>query len=197
MGSMRTITGGRAIARMAIERMPSFALAAALGAATLAAACSGAGDASSPDAGACFVAFNPTFDGFRNWKSYAYTAPSEGSSGVHIEGPRTEYIQAVPPHGSTSFPVGTVIVKEVDANDPLTHHIYAMVKRGCDFNAGGATNWEWMELTEAAPGATILWRGAAPPAGETYLGSTTCNPCHVACPDNDDVCSQYIRLSNY
>jgi hypothetical protein len=174
--------------------------AALVASAALAGACSGSSSeasTSSDAGGGCFVAFDATFDGFRSWTSYAYDAPTEGDAGVHIAGPRTEYILAAPPHGSASFPVGTVIVKEVGANDPLVHHIFAMVKRGCGYNAGGAAGWEWMEIQEQAPGSKILWRGSAPPAGESYAGAAGgCNECHTACSDNDDVCSQYIRLAN-
>jgi hypothetical protein len=174
-------------------------LTTALVSAGAAAACSG-GDASpAGDAGdRCFVAFAPQFDGFRSWTSYRYTSPTaDDASSVHISGPRTEYIKQAPPHGSTAFPLATTIVKEVGADDPANHHIFAMVKRGCGFNPPVA-GWEWMELTEVSGGATILWRGAAPPAGENYGGDNAgCDSCHGACSDNDRVCSPVIRLSNY
>jgi hypothetical protein len=162
------------------------------------AACSAASaDPSSPDPAGCFLAFNPQFDGFRSWTAFHYDGGDDGA-GVHVSGPRVEYIEQAPPHGSASFPVGTLIVKEVGIDDPANHHLFAMVKRGCGFNAGGATGWEWMELDEAPPGATIRWRGGAPPAGETYAGAPAgCNSCHAACTDNDSVCSAYIRLSNF
>lgn len=162
------------------------------------AACAGNGDASSSSSSGCFLAFGSQFDGFRLWKSYAYDSAGEGDASVHVSGPRTEYVNELPPAGSTSFPVGTMIVKEVGVDDPANHHLFAMVKRGCDFNANGAKDWEFMELQEQAPGAIIIWRGVGPPAGENYGGDPSgCNSCHAACSDNDSVCSTYIRLSGF
>lgn len=165
-----------------------------------AAACSASDSASNdPDASpGCLIAFDAQYDGFRSWMSYRYDGVAEGDAGVHVAGPRTEYIESSPPHGSTTFPVGTIIVKEVGANDPANHHIFAMVKRGRGFNAAGATGWEWMEIEDLPPGGHILWRGVGPPVGEVYGGNPTgCNSCHEACNDNDSVCSTHIRLSNY
>jgi hypothetical protein len=86
----------------------------------------------------------------------------------------------------------------VGANDPANHHLFAMVKRGCGFNAGGAFGWEFMELTEHAGGADVLWRGVGPPAGETYGGDPNgCNSCHAGCSGNDSVCSSKLRLSSF
>lgn len=162
------------------------------------AACGGNADASSSESSGCFLAFNTQYDGFRSWKSYAYDGGSEGDAGVHIAGPRTEYVNELPPDGSTSFPVGTMIVKEVGADDPPNHHLFAMVKRGCDFNANGAKGWEFMEVQEQPSGATLVWRGVGPPAGENYGGDPNgCNSCHAACSDNDSVCSAQIRLSRF
>jgi hypothetical protein len=176
------------------------ALAALVVGAAIAACSSGEGDSSSISASSnsCFLAFAAQFDGFRSWTSYHYEGTDEGDGGVHVAGPRTEYVNRPPPRGSTAFPVGTIIVKEVGAGDPANHHLFAMAKRGCDFNAQGAKDWEWIELTEAAPGATVLWRGVGPPAGETYGGDPTgCNSCHAACTDNDSVCSTRVRLSGF
>jgi hypothetical protein len=170
----------------------------ALGLAAVA-ACSGDDQAAKGPASSdgCFLAFNPAFDGFRSWTSYAYDGTNTGDAGVHVSGPRTEYINALPAHGSTTFPVGTIIAKEVGANDPSNHHIFAMVKRGCDYDSVGAKGWEWMEITEVSGGATIKWRGLGPPAGEVYGGDPNgCSSCHVACGANDDVCSTHIVLSN-
>jgi len=172
-------------------------LAAVLGVAGAAAACSGDDAGSDTDGGACFIAFDPTFDGFRQWTSFSYNAPSDGDGGVHVSGPRIEYTKTLPPHGVAQFPVGSLIVKEVGIDDPANHHIFAMVKRGCDFNAQGAAGWEYFELTEVTGGATIKWRGVVAPAGDNYgADGSNCNGCHAACTDNDSICSQYIRLSD-
>ena len=90
------------------------------------------------------------------------------------------------PSGSPEFPVGTAIV-EVRASGI----IFAAVKRGADFNATGAKNWEWFELLET-PDVVIKWRGVGPPAGEMYGGDPNggCNACHTRCGGtNDYVCS--------
>jgi hypothetical protein len=148
----------------------------------------------------CFIAYDNQFDGFRSWPSFHYDGKAQGGSFVvvHTAGPRTEYLKSAPPHRSAAFPLQTTIVKEIGANDPANHSIFAMVKRGCGFNASGATGWEWMELTERDGGASILWRGSGPPAGERYAGDpTSCNTCHVTCADNDHVCSPVIRLASY
>jgi hypothetical protein len=176
------------------------ALACALAAAITLGACS-SGDTASGDAGACFTALDPQFDGFRSWTSYSFQGSAAGDPSsfvfAHLAGPRTEYINTPPPHGSTAFPTGTIIVKEIGAGDPANHHLFTMVKRGCDFNAAGATNWEWMELTETAGGGTVLWRGAQPPAGESYAADgESCNTCHKSCATNDSVCSPKITLAS-
>jgi hypothetical protein len=171
-------------------------LALALGAAGCSQGSDGAGAA---DGGACASVYAAQLDGFRSWTSFSYDGGAQGdpSSFVvsHIAGPRTEYINAMPPPGSHEFPNGTIIVKEVGANDPPNHHLFTMEKRGCGFNAGGASGWTWMEIVEAPPGATILWQGAEPPAGESYsVDGTSCNECHKGCAANDFVCSPKIRL---
>ena len=175
-------------------------LAAGLAGAAMLAACGTSDDTSSTESAAsgCFLAFNTQYSDFRTWTSYSFDGPGEGDAGVHVAGPRIEYIKAAPPHGSATFPVGTLIVKEVGIGDPANHHIFAMAKRGCDFNASGAKGWEWMEIQEISGGASIIWRGVGPPAGEVYGGDPTgCNSCHVACSDNDSVCSSHVRLTAF
>jgi hypothetical protein len=178
---------------------PLACLLASLAVAAAIPACSsGGGD----PADACFQAFVPQLASFRSWTSYAYQGTTQGDPqsfvAVHTSGPRTEYINTAPPHGSTAFPEGTIIVKELGANDPPNHHLFTMVKRGCGFNAGGAKGWEWMEIKEDGSGVSILWRGAEPPAGEAYSSdASSCNSCHTGCTDNDSVCSPKIRLASY
>ena len=176
-----------------------FILFLTLGVAAAAACSSADAPAPNPD-DSCFVAYAPNFNGFQSWSSYTYDAGTQGAPTSfvvsHVSGVRTEYINELPPAGATEFPVGTMIVKEIAANDPTNHQTFAMVKRGCDYNAAGAKNWEWMELVDALPGATILWRGAQPPPGEMYAADgAACNTCHTGCNDNDSVCSPMIRLA--
>ncbi len=178
---------------MPFSRFATLLLAAAIGA-----ACSGESSGDDASASTCFLAFDAAYAGFRSWSSHTFDVGVAGDAGLHVGGPRTEYVNRLPPAGSTSFPIGTVIVKEVGAGDPANHRLFAMVKRGCNFNASGATGWEFMEIREASTGAGIVWRGVGPPAGENYGGDPNgCNACHGACRDNDSVCSAHLRLSTF
>jgi hypothetical protein len=177
--------------------LPSFSLALLLGSA----ACGGGGDSPS-DAGApaSFVAYESTFTGFHAW-SNAVAAPSAGSSGdgLHGVGPMQVYWSQSPPHGSTSFPVGTIIVKETQDTDVTQRIVFAMVKRGDGFNSGGTNGWEWFSLKDAADGtASILWRGVVPPTGEVYANQAIgdCNGCHTQ-TTNDGVWDAALQLSKF
>ncbi|HEY4182582.1 MAG TPA: hypothetical protein VGM90_37375 [Kofleriaceae bacterium] len=142
-----------------------------------------------------FLAFSSSFADFRSWNFFHSDGPPAGTQPDPVLGPRSQYINTIPPTGSTEFPVGTIIV-EVRENG--TNQILAGVKRGGDYNATGAINWEWFELTENP--VTIAWRGVGPPAGETYGGDPNggCNSCHAACgADNDYVCSAHLQLSGF
>jgi hypothetical protein len=148
------------------------------------------------DGGDCSLAFNGQFAGFRSWSSYTFDGGAADDAGVHIAGPRTEYINQLPSAGDLAFAQGTLIVKEVGVGTDQ-HHLFAMVKRGCDFNATGAHDWEWLELKESGTTPLIIWRGVGPPAGELYGGDPAgCNGCHVGCASNDFVCSPHLRLSS-
>jgi hypothetical protein len=159
------------------------------------AACSSDSDGS----GSCttFPVYNSSFANYESWTSYSFTGPTIAGS-PHTSGPRREYINQKPPHGSTSFPVGTIIVKEIGASPASQDSVFAMVKVGCDFNADGAQNWEWFELkVDSTNTASIFWRGAVPPAGMSYSGDpTACNTCHALAKDNDYVQSPSGCTSN-
>ena len=174
-------------------RAPRHAIAAA--AVVLAAGCGGSGT-SSGDAPATFLAFSSTFESFRSWTSFHSDGPpDDGSVTPDVLGPRTQYINKLPPHGATEFPVGTVIV---EARENASQKIFAAVKRGGGFNVGGATNWEWFEL-QGSP-VVIVWRGVGPPAGDTYGGDPNggCNSCHMKCgASNDFICSPRFALSAF
>jgi hypothetical protein len=129
-----------------------------------------------------FVAFSGDFEGFRSWPSF--TVPGAPDvSGVHFAGDRVVYINQVPPAGATEFAKGTMIVKATGGDDPK---LFAMVKRGGDFNDSGALGWEWFEVKELQGDAfmDIEWRGVGPPDGENYAGNAEggCNGCHAASP---------------
>lgn len=147
-------------------------------------------------AGDTFIAFSSTFAPFRTWTSFHSDGPpDDGTSPPDVLGPRTQYINQLPPHGSTEFPIGTIIV---EARESGLMEIFAGVKRGGIFNAGGATNWEWFEIKEAP--VAIVWRGVGPPAGEKYGGDPNggCNACHARCgAANDYVCSPSLQLVGF
>ncbi len=157
------------------------------------AACGGTNKSDDSDS---FLAFASTFAPFRTWTSFHDNGPTDdGTFPADVLGPRTQYINMVPPSGSTEFPVGTVIV---EARESGAMKIFSGVKRGGGYNSGGATNWEWFELTENP--IAITWRGLGPPPGDTYGGSAsgTCNSCHTACGStNDYVCSPELQLSQF
>lgn len=157
-----------------------------------------------PSIAGCFIAYGAQFTDFRTWPSHHIDGASDLGGQTHVKGPRTEYMNALPDAGDagaesvTEFPQGTIIVEEIESADPATHHVFAMVKRGCGVNADGAKGWEWFELSPGSIGGgkeNILWRGVAPPADKTY-GGDGCNGCHAStCARNDSVCSDAFRLA--
>ena len=185
-----------------MKRGSTFGVALVVAAAT--AACGSGGTDAPPGEGtttaSTFLAFGGDFAGFRDWSSYKVTDDPKVSAGIHTSGPRTEYLNHKPAHGSTSFPIGTVIVKEFAGTAAAPGQIFAMVKRGGGFNAAGANGWEWFELTVAKDESiAIVWRGVGPPSGEKYGGDPTggCNGCHGAASNNDSVQSANLRLSSF
>lgn len=176
-------------------------------------ACSSAG--ASADAGACpapsndgpdgappetFVAYNTSFDCFHQWSNAPATAENGMNDGLHGVGPLQVYWNENPPHGATSFPVGTIIVKETQEADVTQRITFAMVKRGGGFNSDGANGWEWFSLQDAPDGtAAILWRGVVAPSQETYANQPIgdCNGCHTQASSNDSVWDSALQLSNF
>jgi len=165
----------------------------------------GSGDAADAGATGPFVAFTSDFSGFHSWPSTpgvgpvgAPPPPSAADGGVHT-GHLTTYINRQPSHGSTSFPVGTIIVKEPDDAPLAERQIFAMVKRGGGYNESGATDWEWFELRNVDENdVTIVWRGIGPPGGEAYAATPNlCNDCHGMARDNDFVWTVGLALSSF
>lgn len=145
------------------------------------------------DASDAFIAFNPTFAPFRTWPMYSDDLLDPGNTlPAGVAGPRDQFINMLPPTGSTEFPIGTVIV-EVRTD---SGKIFASVKRGGNFNAAGDKNWEYFELQENP--VKYLWRGLGPPLGDTYGGDPNgCNQCHSQCAANDFVCSPKLQLASF
>ncbi|HEY4106201.1 MAG TPA: hypothetical protein VGM44_20015 [Polyangiaceae bacterium] len=169
-------------------------------------ACAGSGDdAGSSNNSGVFIAFGNDFQDFHSWQSFDVTADAPdidagiGPGTVHPDAMLIEYLNHAPPHGSTAFPVGTIIVKEGTEGDVIGRQYFAMVKRGGDENTNGAVGWEWFELRNQPDGSVgIVWRGVGPPAGEVYGGDPNagCNTCHVAC-GNDSVCAKAVQLDQF
>lgn len=150
--------------------------------------------------GTPFIAVDTSWKQFKSWPSFHSDGPvDDGTFPPDVLGPRTQYINCTPPHGSTEFPVGTMI-----AEIRQTGKIFAAAKRGGGYNSTGAVNWEWFELVEddtntLAP-VHIFWRGFGPPIGDTYGGDVTggCNACHKACgSSNDYACSPRLQLPSF
>lgn len=143
------------------------------------------------------IAFAAQFSGFHGWKSTPGTSTLMKDAGIHSAAARTVYINEMPKAGSKEFPIGTIIVKEMmNDEDVRLRTIFAMVKRGGNFNQTGASNWEWFEIL-AYPNDTvqIKWRGFGPPDGENYGGSKeACNTCHKVAKENDYVLTSGLKL---
>jgi hypothetical protein len=142
--------------------------------------------------GNAFIALDRDFAGYQGWEQFSFDGGEVDAA--HPAGPRTVFINHRPDAGAPEFPVGTIIVKQ------LEFHTLAMVKRGGGYNATGAPGWEWFELfTDPATSKVgVQWRGLGPPAGEQYGRSgQTCNACHGAASGNDSVLSAPLQLQNH
>jgi hypothetical protein len=162
----------------------------------LLAACSQASPSAgpSPEDTAPFIAMASDFDGFRTWPSIAITtdiAPGD----THLNGPRHVFYNHAPPKGARQFPVGTILVKETDPGPITQRTVFAMVKRGGDYDPTGDVNWEWFALANQANGTeVIIWRGPGP-AGGAYgngpLGG--CDACHGSAKSTDYVLTPQLE----
>jgi hypothetical protein len=146
-----------------------------------------------------FVASVASFQNFHSWPSVPAVGPPGVSDGIDPTQARTAYLNERPSHGSSSFPTGTIVVKEFEGVALTSRRVFAMVKRGNDYNSAGASGWEWFELMNLDDtNVQIVWRGVAPPAGESYApGSPTCNDCHGNAKGNDFVWSTALSLSSF
>jgi hypothetical protein len=164
-------------------------------------ACTGStGEESDAGAPTTFVPYAVSFDNFHSWSNAPASAKDDGGDGLHGVGPLHVYWNQSPPHGSKSFPVGTIIVKETENADVTQRVVFAMVKRGDPYNSLGAQGWEWLSLQDNADGgAEILWDGVVAPAGQTYANQAIgdCNGCHGVAVGNDYVWDSALQLSNF
>jgi len=172
---------------IALRRCSILLLLAGCGAAP-----SGNGPANDPN---LYIASESSFEPFRTWEPFSFDSPGSSDGFVHTAGHRTVYLNKRPPHGSAAFPVGTIIVKVLDA---APGNAFAMVKRGGDYNSSGATGWEWFDLDLSLAVPAIVWRGVAPPSGMSYSGNggPDCNTCHASATANDFVQATPLQLGN-
>jgi len=155
-----------------------------------------------------FIALERDFQGFERWtKVNLADRPALGSA--HAAGDAHEYINQLPPAGSRTFPVGTILVKTMkserrtadagaDATSEGGTDVFAMVKRGAGYNSKGSPGWEWFELRPRADKSLgIVWRGVNPPDGEGYGREVSggCNSCHQEAVKNDYVKATALTLS--
>jgi hypothetical protein len=143
-----------------------------------------------------FIALGLDFSGYDKWQRF--DLGDHPANNVHLAGNRVVYLNKAPEPGATSFPVGTILVKVVTPPGAALDQIFAMVKRGGEFNSGGAVGWEWFELDAAAPGPVIFWRGEVPPVTQSYGGggSGACNECHRDAM-NDFVLAPELSLGKF
>jgi hypothetical protein len=155
------------------------------------AAGAGGGD---PCAGPEFVALLSDLAPFQKWTSFY--VPEAQAMFNELGGPRTIYINQLPPKGANAFPVGTMIVKVIDNGMPGGQQVFAMAKRGACFNADGAIGWEWFGLDQTDGVLSIQWRGVDPPPSAGYGPKGACNSCHAALlvETNDYVQDSNLRL---
>ena len=157
-----------------------------LGLWTLASLAAGCGGSDGP----VKIALADDFAPYASWPSVALGSdPLPG----HPNGPRTGFLNQAAPPGAKSYPVGTIIVKQIqtDGSTDITQwDLFGMVKRGGDYNQGGALNWEFFILRMNEAGVPqIVDRGTHPADSNTDGGATsygtamngeTCNVCHGA-----------------
>jgi hypothetical protein len=111
-----------------------------------------------------FVAAEPDFAPFRSWQSFKLPDSDPISDIVYPAGSRLAFLNQRPPHGATSYPVGTIIVKAIERGmGPQDWEIFAIAKRGRDYNAQGAIGWEFFLLDiDAGDVPRISSRGIMP-----------------------------------
>lgn len=143
-----------------------------------------------------FVALERDFQGFREWQGGVFEElPARGQT--HFAGEQKYFIKGAERSGS-EFPVGTMIVKEARLSSRPEGQLFAMVKRGGDYNGKGARGWEWFELAlREDQTVAIKWRGLNAPSGEGYGSDPhgSCNSCHAEAKTNDFVKSSVMAFA--
>jgi hypothetical protein len=131
-----------------------------------------------------YVADEALFAGYASWDLIEFTTephPKLGMAHQNSDSPPLrkifqKQIWANPlEDGTTGYPIGTVLVKEV-IRDAKVIELVAMVKRGGQFNPEGG-NWEWFMLDPATQ--KILVQDNKPVRGAIAM----CNGCHSVATD--------------
>ncbi len=160
------------------------------------------------DAGDAGV-FVPVASDFKCYGSWTEFDLGSGDGGVDEAGscahvanvPRVGYMNKIPPHGSTSFPVGTMIIKEIHTTpNPADWPVFSMVKRGGGYDPGsGCEGWEWygLNLTTSACDAHMQWGGIGPTGNDLYASCGACSTCHSAAQTNDCVLAPEMSLGQW
>jgi hypothetical protein len=137
-----------------------------------------------------FIANNSDFANYSDWMTFEQDVTDDHGG---LAGKTTVYLNKLPPSGATAYPIGTIIVKTMQASDSDTFSIHAMAKRGNGFNPSGTRGWEFFELAlnKKTSLPYYLWRGEDPPSGEQYqailsknavspsMTEQKCNGCHA------------------
>lgn len=137
-----------------------------------------------------YAADDTDFDDYTAWSRIGETIGSDnpllgsGHKGDNPDAVRRVYkkqLMANPDTDKQGYPIGTIIVKEVEEDAEVTE-ITAMVKRGGDFNEDHGT-WEWFMLDPST--------GAVMDQGADLMGGM-CNTCHEIASDNPDNGKDYV-----
>lgn len=104
--------------------------------------CGGGGAAKSPPVQQFIIQDSDIAD-FTSWYSQPFVADPSADI-VYPPGSRVGFINHVAAPGTTSYPVGTIIIKAIEnSKDPTTWEMFGMSKRGGDYNAAGAVGWDF------------------------------------------------------
>ncbi len=138
----------------------------------------GCGEPSPP----VFIAMDRDFADFMRWRRVDLGAISIAG---HPPGSRLAFVNQRVAPTTDRYPVGSIIVKAITGSspDPNTWAVIAMAKRGGDFNAEGARDWEFFTLRVEGSTVSIVNRGLAPTSdgdGDPYgvTNGLGCNACH-------------------
>ncbi len=138
------------------------------------------------DAGAHeFVAAAQDFAPFRSWRAVPL---GDEPNSADPPGPRVAFVSRAPDASARSYPIGSIIVKAIENTpSPTDWDLFAMAKRGGDFDPSGAVGWEFFLLKlDGDQSIRIVARGTilTPPVdgGMAYgsAGAIFCGGCHGA-----------------